>query len=235
MTRPQRSLRTSRRPVNSSSQHWTLSPKRLTRRCRASPRLGTSTPASLGWASCPRHVCLTETGDDATHFADARGLTACWGRPGHTCQWQETRDAPLQGREPSPGRLSANLWTFAALRLSTGARAHDDRRCVAGDRHAAAQHHLFNRLLGCFYYWLQTGQAHAEDLALPTAQPIAARQAMFLGCLGCTRTSLAMRTGVPYGCLNDVREREVTCLYGHDSTHHHAATRRRLGHTLVCA
>jgi len=43
------------------------------------------------------------------------------------------------------------LWSFAALRLSTGARAHYDRRGIAGDRHAAAQRQLFNRFLGCLY------------------------------------------------------------------------------------
>jgi hypothetical protein len=49
-----------------------------------------------------------------------------------------------------------------------------DRRRVAGDRHTAAQRHLLNRFLGCLYYCLQTGQTYAEDLAFPTAQPIAA-------------------------------------------------------------
>ena len=66
------------------------------------------------------------------------------------------------------------LWTFAALRLSTGARAHYDRRRVAGDRHTAAQRHLFNRFLGCLYYCLQTGQTYAEAQAFPVPQPIAA-------------------------------------------------------------
>jgi hypothetical protein len=66
------------------------------------------------------------------------------------------------------------LWAFASLRLSTGARAHYDRRRVAGDRHTAAQRHLFNRFLGCLYYCLQTGQTYAEAQAFPAAQPIAA-------------------------------------------------------------
>jgi hypothetical protein len=56
------------------------------------------------------------------------------------------------------------LWTFAALRVSTGARAHYDRRRVAGDRHTAAQRHLFNRFLGCLYDCLQP-MAYAEDTA----------------------------------------------------------------------
>ena len=65
------------------------------------------------------------------------------------------------------------LWTFA-LRLSSGARAHYDRRRVAGDRHTAAQRHLFNRFLGCLYYCLQTGQTYVENQAFPAAHQIAA-------------------------------------------------------------
>jgi hypothetical protein len=50
----------------------------------------------------------------------------------------------------------------------------NNRRRVAGDRHTAAQRHLFNRFLGCLYYCLQTGQTYAENQAFPAAQPIAA-------------------------------------------------------------
>ena len=38
------------------------------------------------------------------------------------------------------------LWSFAALRLSTGARAHYDRRGIAGDRHAATQRQIVQSL-----------------------------------------------------------------------------------------
>ena len=57
------------------------------------------------------------------------------------------------------------LWTFAAIRLSTGGRVHYTRRRLAGDRHAAAQRNLFNRFLGCLYYCLQTGQTYSETVA----------------------------------------------------------------------
>ena len=66
------------------------------------------------------------------------------------------------------------LWTFAALRLSPGARAHYDRRRLAGDRHAAAQRNLFIRFLACLYYCLQTNQVYAEDRAFPTTAALAA-------------------------------------------------------------
>ena len=81
------------------------------------------------------------------------------------------------------------LWTFAALRLSTGSRGHYDRRRVAGDRHTAAQRHLFTCFLGCLYYCPLAGQTYAEDQAFPSCQPIAGCQAMFLGCVGCTGVS----------------------------------------------
>jgi hypothetical protein len=66
------------------------------------------------------------------------------------------------------------LWTFAALRLSPGARARDDRHRLAGDRHAAAQRDLCNRFLGCLEHCLQTGQTSAETAAFPHADAPAA-------------------------------------------------------------
>jgi hypothetical protein len=58
-------------------------------------------------------------------------------------------------------------WAFSALRPSPGARAHYDRRRQAGDHHAAAQRNLFNRLLGCLFHCLQTGQHYNEQTAFP--------------------------------------------------------------------
>src|SRR3954454_20875012 len=66
------------------------------------------------------------------------------------------------------------LWTFAAIRLSTGARAHYNRRRLAGDRHTASQRNPFNRFLGCLYYCLQTGQTYSETVAFPVADAVAA-------------------------------------------------------------
>ena len=66
------------------------------------------------------------------------------------------------------------LWTFAGLRLSPGARAHYDRRRLAGDRHAAAQRNPFNRFLGSLYYCLQAGQTYSETAAFPRADVLAA-------------------------------------------------------------
>jgi len=61
------------------------------------------------------------------------------------------------------------VWAFSALTASPGARAHYDRRRAAGDRHAAAQRNLFNRLLGVLFHCLQAGTTYREDIAFPTS------------------------------------------------------------------
>src|SRR6266545_1172393 len=118
-----------------------------------------------GLGELPAARLLAEIGDDSTRFADARGLKAYAGAAPVTRA--SGKRLVVLPRKVTNGRL-------AALRLSAGARAHYDRRRVAGDRHTAAQRHLFNRFLGCLYYCLQTGQTYAEDQAFPAAQPIAA-------------------------------------------------------------
>jgi len=127
-----------------------------------------------GLGELPAARLLAEIGDDSNRFADARGLKAYAGAAPVTRA--SGKKLVVLHRKVKNQRLAAvgYLWTFAALRLSTGARAHYDRLRVAGDRHTAARCHLFNRLLGCLYYCLQTGQAYAEDQAFPAAQPIAA-------------------------------------------------------------
>jgi hypothetical protein len=73
-------------------------------------------------------------------------------------------------------RLSAvgYLWSFAALRLSPGTRAHYDRRRFVGNRHAAAQRRLFNRFLGCLYFCLHNRQLYSEELVFPSPKALAA-------------------------------------------------------------
>src|SRR6266516_2155467 len=127
-----------------------------------------------GLGELPAARLLAEIGDDSPRFADARGHKAYAGAAPVTRA--SGKNLVVLHRKVKTQRLAAvgYLWTFAALRLSTGARAHYDRRRVAGDRHTAAQRHLFNRFLGCLYYCLQTGQTYAEDQAFPAAHPIAA-------------------------------------------------------------
>jgi hypothetical protein len=52
-------------------------------------------------------------------------------------------------------------------RLTPGAGAYYDRRKTVGDRHAAAQRHIFNRLLGCLHYCLATSRHYDEITAFP--------------------------------------------------------------------
>ena len=117
---------------------------------------------------------LAEIGDDRTRFIDARGLKACAGAAPVTRA--SGKKLVVLHRTVKNNRLAAvgYLWTFAAIRLSSGARAHYDRRRLAGDRHAAAQRNLFNRFLGCLYYCLQTNQVYDEDRAFTGSEPLAA-------------------------------------------------------------
>ena len=57
------------------------------------------------------------------------------------------------------------IWAFAALTASAGARAHYDRRRTAGDRHAAAQRNLFNRMIGILHHCLATHTKYDEHTA----------------------------------------------------------------------
>jgi Transposase IS116/IS110/IS902 family len=102
-----------------------------------------------GLGELPAARLLAEIGDDATRFVDARGLKAYAGAA--PVRRASGKKLVVLHRKVKNQRLAAvgYLWTFAALRLSTGAGAHYDRRRVAGDRHTAVQRHPFNRFVGC--------------------------------------------------------------------------------------
>ena len=127
-----------------------------------------------GLGELPAAGVLAEIGDDRARFADARGLKAYAGAAPVTRA--SGKRLVVLHRTIKNNRLAAvgYLWTFASIRLSTGARAHHDRRRLAGDRHAAAQRNLFNRFLGCLYYCLQTNQLYAEERAFPSVTAVAA-------------------------------------------------------------
>ncbi len=116
---------------------------------------------------------LAETGDDRSRFADAKGLKAYAGAAPITRASGKTT-AVLHRRVKNNRLADAGYtWAFAALTASPGARAHYDRRRHAGDRHAAAQRNLFNRLLGCLHHCLATGQYYNEHTAFPPPAPTA--------------------------------------------------------------
>ncbi len=59
------------------------------------------------------------------------------------------------------------IWAFGAATHCEPAREHYRRRREHGDRHAAAQRHLFNRLIGQLYHCLQHRQSFEERKAFP--------------------------------------------------------------------
>jgi hypothetical protein len=107
------------------------------------------------------------TADDRSRFQDARGLKAYAGAAPITRASGKTRS--VTHRKVKNNRLASvgYTWAFSALTASPGARVHYDRRRDNGDRHTAAQRHLFSRLLGCLHHCLITGQDYDEDIAFP--------------------------------------------------------------------
>ena len=117
---------------------------------------------------------LAEIGDDRTRFHDAKGLKAYAGAAPITRASGKTK--AVLHRRVKNNRLNAAgySWSFSALSASPGARAHYDRRRHAGDRHVAAQRHLFARLLGCLHHCHATGHNYDERTAFPTPPTLAA-------------------------------------------------------------
>jgi transposase len=110
---------------------------------------------------------LAETGDDRSRFANAKGLKAYAGSAPVTRASGKTRSVTRRHVKNNRLAQAGYTWAFAALTASPGARGHYDRRKDAGDRHAAALRNLFNRLLGCLFHCLQTGQHYDERTAFP--------------------------------------------------------------------
>jgi transposase len=110
---------------------------------------------------------LAEIGDDRSRFADARALKAYAGAAPVTRASGKT--LTVMHRRVKNQRLASvgYLWAFSALTASPGARAHYDRRKAAGDRHAAAQRNLFNRMLGVLHHCLTTRKTYDEHKAFP--------------------------------------------------------------------
>ncbi|MER6376727.1 IS110 family transposase [Streptomyces mirabilis] len=112
---------------------------------------------------------LAEIGDDRSRFTDAKGLKAFAGAAPVTRA--SGKSLAVMARRVKNQRLAAvgYAWAFSAL-SSPGARAHYDRRREAGDRHTAAQRHLFNRLLGCLHHCLTKRTVYDEGTAFPSSE-----------------------------------------------------------------
>jgi transposase len=110
---------------------------------------------------------LAEIGDDHTRFADARALKAYAGSAPVTRA--SGRSISITHRQIKNNRL-ANvgwMWAFSAASTYEPARQHYRRRREHGDRHAAANRHLFNKLLGQLHHCLQHHQTFDETRAFP--------------------------------------------------------------------
>lgn len=119
------------------------------------PGLGDSTGARV----------LAEIGDDRSRFIDARALKAYAGSAPITRA--SGKSVSITRRRIKNDRLAAAgwIWAFGAATHCQSAGEHYRRRRELGDRHAAAQRNLFNRLLGQLYYCLQVGQTFNESKA----------------------------------------------------------------------
>ena len=116
---------------------------------------------------------LAEIGDDRDRFASARALKAYAGLAPITRA--SGKSTAVHHRKVKNQRLAATgyIWSFASLK-ATGPRAHYDHRRQAGDRHASALRNTFNRMLGCLFHCLQTGQRYNEPAACGARFPAAA-------------------------------------------------------------
>jgi transposase len=110
---------------------------------------------------------LAEIGDGRTRFADARALKAYAGSAPVTRA--SGRSISITHRQIKNNRL-ANvgwMWAFSAASTHDLARRHYRRRRDHGDRHSAANRHLFNKLLGQLYHCLRVGQSFDQAKAFP--------------------------------------------------------------------
>ncbi|MGW4528609.1 transposase [Amycolatopsis sp. NPDC004378] len=108
---------------------------------------------------------LAELGDDRARFADARALKAYAGSAPITRA--SGRSISVSYRRIKNDRLAAVgwLWAFIAATHCEPAKVHYRRRRDHGDRHSTSLRHLFNRMLGQLYHWLQTVQNYDEAKA----------------------------------------------------------------------
>lgn len=121
------------------------------------PGLGDSTGARL----------LAEIGDDRRRFIDARALKAYAGSAPVTRA--SGRSISITHRRIKNDRLAAAgwIWAFGAATHCRPAGEHYRRRREHGDRHAAAQRHLFNKLIGQLHHCLRNQQPFDEAKAFP--------------------------------------------------------------------
>ena len=117
---------------------------------------------------------LGEIGDDRTRFADARALKAYAGSAPITRA--SGKSISITHRRIKNDRLAAAgwIWAFGAATHCPPAGEHYRHRRDHGDRHAAANRHLLNKLLGQLHYCLQHRQHFDQAKAFTTPSRAAA-------------------------------------------------------------
>ena len=108
---------------------------------------------------------LGEFGDDPNRYADAKSRKNYAGTSPIT-KASGTRRVVL-ARYARNRRLAdaCQLWAFASLTASPGARAFYDQRRAAGDTHNRALRALANRLVGILHGCLRYDVIYDEDTA----------------------------------------------------------------------
>ncbi|WP_103512433.1 IS110 family transposase [Streptomyces sp. SM13] len=110
---------------------------------------------------------LAEVGDDRARFATACGLKAYAGAAPITRASGKPKYVGRRFVKNNRLNHAGYLWAFATLTHSKGANAHYRRRREAGDWHAQALRHLFNRMLGQLHHCLQQRVFYDESVAFP--------------------------------------------------------------------
>ncbi|WP_329345263.1 IS110 family transposase [Streptomyces microflavus] len=110
---------------------------------------------------------LAEVGDDRARFATAGGLKAYAGAAPITRASGKRKYVGRRFVKNNRLNHAGYLWAFATLTHSKGANAHYRRRREAGDWHAQALRHLFNRMLGQLHHCLQQRVFYDESVAFP--------------------------------------------------------------------
>ncbi|GAA2656434.1 IS110-like element IS117 family transposase [Streptomyces spororaveus] len=110
---------------------------------------------------------LAEIGDDRTQFATAGGLKAYAGAAPITRASGKRKYVGRRFVKNNRLNHAGYLWAFATLSHSPGANAHYRRRREAGDWHAQALRHLFNRMLGQLHHCLQNRVTFDASIAFP--------------------------------------------------------------------
>lgn len=111
---------------------------------------------------------IGELGDDPKRFASAGNARAFAGTAPVTKKSMNSEKVIRRHIKNNRANHAAYLWAFVALTKSDGARVAYDRRrgLIDGvrmkDKHAAALRNVGNRLVGCLWHCIATGEAWDE-------------------------------------------------------------------------